>query len=523
MQFDCIIQNARIVDGGGRRLPFQGDVAVQGDRIAAVGTLEGAQAERVVDAQGSVVSPGFIDVHVHSEIALLGMGASRTRDQDQFAGVRQGVTTNLMSPDGFSWAGLSPWDAREMWRYTQFVYGPADVSLDWPSVQHYLALFEGRTPVNIYPQAPHGAVRLGAVGWAPRPAKSEQLEAMRCAVRQWMDAGASGICLGLDYQPGANASLHELVTLAKAVADQGGVYAAHTRNQALGRVGAWQETMEVARQAQVPVHISHERVDRDAERLLAQVDREGLDLTFDTYLYPAGMTHLALMLPLKVQAGSLDEMLGRMRDPRMREASIAHLRTKLGAVGDQIIGYTASGRFVGMTLAQAAQSTGQTWAEFVYDLVLDEEGQECSTVPWLITGSERTEALRRTALHPRAMIASDGIYGIPQPHPRGHGCFVHILRRYVRELGLLSLQEAVYKMSGLPAQRFGLADRGRVAAGKAADLVVFDPAIVADRSTWEEPRLAPVGVEWVMVNGEWVIESGVPTGKLPGRVLHRSI
>jgi N-acyl-D-amino-acid deacylase len=269
------------------------------------------------------------------------------------------------------------------------------------------------------------------------------------------------------------------------------------------------------------VHISHERVDHGVERLLDQVERERLDLTFESYLYPAGMTHLALYLPLEVQAGSLDDMLERMRDPRVREPSVAHLRARLGSVGDQIVGYTGSGRYVGMTLAEAAQRTGQALAEFVYDLILDEDGLECFIVPWQIVEQEQEDVLRRTALHPRALIASDGIYGIPHPHPRGHGCFAHVFRRYVRELGLLSLQEAIYKMSGFPAHRFGLADRGQIAVGRAADLVILNPDTVADRSTWREPRLPPVGVDEVMVNGTWVIRGGVPTGKLPGRVLHR--
>ena len=522
MHFDCIIRNGQVVDGSGTRPPFRGDVAVQGDRIAAVGDLAGAQATTTVDAKNRVISPGFVDVHVHSEIALLGLGNEQTRHRDRLAGVRQGITTNLMSPDGFGWAALPPQAAGEMWRYTQFVYAEAGLSPDWPNVQDYLALFGGRTPINVCPQVPHGSVRLQAVGWSPRQATPRELEVMARGVRRWLDAGAGAICLGLDYQPGANADLNELVTLAQVVAELGGIYAAHTRNQVLGRAGAWRETISVARQARIPVHISHERVDRETAPLLDQVDREQIDLSFESYLYPAGMTHLALYLPLDVQVGSLDDMLARMRDPQVRARSIAHLRSRLGTVGDQIVGYTGSGRYVGMTLAQAAQSAGQPWAEFVYDLILAEQGIECSIVPWAITGEEREQALQQTAQHPRSMIASDGIYGVPHPHPRGHGCFARVLRRYVRELGLLSLEQALYKMSGFPAQRFGLADRGRIAVGKAADLVLFDPQTVADRSTWQAPRRPPVGVEWVMVNGEWVIQQGRPTGKLPGRVLRKS-
>jgi N-acyl-D-aspartate/D-glutamate deacylase len=515
MQFDCLIQGGTIVDGSGYRAPYPGDIGIVGDRIVAVGDLDGAQAARVIDAHDRVVSPGFIDVHVHSEISLLG-------GQDQMAGVRQGITTNLMSPDGFGWAPLRAQDAREMWRYTQFIYGSADLSLDWPSVEDYLDLFVGRIPANVYPQVPHGTVRLRAMGWTPRPAIDEEQQVMIHATREWMDAGAGALSLGLDYQPGANARLRELVTLARTVASYGGVYAAHIRSQLLGTVGAWQESIEISRQTGVPVHISHARVDAEVERLLDQVEREDINLTFESYLYPAGMTHLALYLPIDVQAGSLDNMLERMSDPRIRQRCLDHLRGKLGAVGDQIVGYTGSGRYVGMTLSEAAQSAGLPWTEFVYDLIVDEAGMETFTVPWLITGTEREQTLRRTAVHPRMMIASDGVYGIPHPHPRGYGCFVHVLRRFVRELKLLSLEQAIYKMSGFPAQRFGLKDRGQIVNGNAADLVVFDPQTIADRSTWQEPRRTPVGVEWVIVNGELAIESGTPTGNMPGRLLRRS-
>jgi N-acyl-D-amino-acid deacylase len=522
MRFETIIRSATIVDGTGARAPYAGDVAICGDRIAAVGNLDGAQAATAIEARGRVIAPGFVDVHVHSEIALLGSANSQKYSEDQLAGVRQGVTTNLMSPDGFGWAPLSPQAARAMWRYTQFAYGEAELSLNWPTVQDYLATFEGRTPANVYPQVPHGAVRLRTMGWKAGPANDKELLAMSRTVREWIAAGAGAISLGLDYQPGANANLHELVSLARIAGEEGAIYAAHQRSQTLGRVGAWQETMALARQAEIPVHISHERVDDQTEKLLDQADREALDLTFECYLYPAGMTHLAYFLPPEVQRGSLDEMLQRMQDPRVRHASLSHLSRKLGPVGNQTIGYTNSGRYVGQTLAQAAQSASKSWAEFVYDLVLDEEGIECAIVPWQNRGSERIEILRHTAVHPRALIASDGIYGIPHPHPRGHGCFAHVLRQYVHELGLLSLQEAVYKMSGLPAQRFGLRDRGAIAVGKAADLVLFDPDTVTDRATWREPRLPPDGIDWVFVNGETVLQDGTPTGRQPGRVLHRS-
>ncbi|MBI1925666.1 D-aminoacylase [Candidatus Poribacteria bacterium] len=514
MQFDYIIQGGTVIDGTGSQAPFQADVGIAGARIAAIGNLDSAQANRVIDVHGRVVSPGFIDVHVHSEIALLG-------GRDQMASVRQGVTTHLTAPDGFGWAPLPPEQAKQMWDYTRFAYGDADLSLDWPTVEAYLSIFPGRIPVNLYPQVPHCAVRLKAMGWDARPATDEERKVMEGLVREWMEAGAGVLCLGLDYQPSANADLRELVSLSKVAASYGGLYAAHIRYQMLGRKRAWEETIEIARQAEIPVHISHERVDAEIADVLDRVEREGIDLTFESYLYPAGMTHLAMMLPMEFQAGSLAEMLAQLERPQTREKSLPHLREKLGR-GDQIIGYTRSGQFIGMTLAEAAGREGKSCEEFAYDLAIEEEGIETLIFPWQTSPEENEVTLNQTAVHPRMMIASDGIYNIPHPHPRSYGCFVQVLRRFVRERRLLSLQGAIYKMSGFPAQRFGLKDRGRIAEGLAADVVVFDPATVADRSTWQEPVQGAVGVEWVLVNGVPVIEKGNPTGELPGRVLRHS-
>ena len=508
------------MDGTGSHYASVADVVVVGDRIAAVGPWvaerdAGPDTQMVIDARGKVVAPGFIDVHVHSEIALLG-------GRDQLAGVRQGVTTNLLSPDGFGWAPLPYPRGREMWAYTQFAYGLTELAPNWPTVRQYLDMFPGNTPANIYPQVPHGAVRLRALGWECRKATASERDCMVDAVDEWVDAGAGALSIGLDYQPGIHADMDELVTLAKAVGACRGIVAAHMRNQMLGRTAAMAEMVDVARRAEVPVHISHERVDGETNELFEQIGRDGTDLTFDSYLYPAGMTHLALWLPPEVQAGSLGDMLERMRDRRVRECSLPHLSERLGVAGDQIIGYTASGRFIGLRLAQAAGTEHKSLADFAYDLILSEGGLEACTMPWLASELQKEAILRQTATCPRMLVASDGIYNIPHPHPRAYGCFAQILGKYVRELGLLSLEEAVYKMSGFPARRFGLGDRGQIAEGMAADLVVFDPEIVAARSTWDRPLASASGIEWVIVNGQPVIARGVPTGRLPGRVLRRS-
>jgi len=515
MQFDYIINGGTIVDGTGSRDPFPADVGVIRDEIAAIGKLDSAQAKHTINARGQVVSPGFIDVHIHGEIALLG-------GRDQMGSVRQGVTTQLSAPDGFGWAPLSPERARELWHYTQFAYGDATLSLDWSTVEDYLNIFHGRIPANLYPQVPHCAIRLEAMGWDNRPATDTELDRMIETTREWLEAGAACLCLGLDYQPSANADLRELVKLSKLAASYGAIYAAHIRYRKVGRKKAWEETFELARQSGIPVHISHEQVDAESAELLEQVDREGIDLTFESYLYTAGMTHLTMLLPLEFQVGSMEQRLEVLRRPETREKSLPHLRDSLGEHGNQIVGYTGSGRFVGMTLAQAAECERKSWEDFAYDLMIDDNGIETFVFPWQTPPEAHEATLNQTAVNPRMMIASDGVYNIPHPHPRGYGCFVQFLARYVRERKLVSLQEAVYKMSGFPAERFGIKDRGRIVEGLAADLVVFNPETVTDCATWDHPVQPATGVDWVLVNGVPVVEEGKLTEVLPGHVLRHS-
>lgn len=514
MQFDYIIQGGEVIDGSGKKPRFRADVGVRGDNVAAIGALEASQAGRVISAEGRIVCPGFIDVHVHSENTLLG-------GRDQMVGLRQGITTQLLAPDGFGWVGLPPQQAQELWQYTQFAYGEPQYPVNWPTISSYLDLFPGRSPANVYPQVPHCAVRLAAMDWAVRPATPDERKAMERSTHEWMEAGAGCLCLGLDYQPSANASFEELVTLCKVAASYGGIYAAHLRYQILGREAAWNEIIDLSKAAGIPVHVSHERVDDVTGPILDRVDREDVDLTFESYLYPAGMTHITMQLPMWVQNGSPQEVLDRMREPETREKSLEYLRTKAGLSGNQIVGYTKSGRYAGMTLGEAARSVGKSNEEFAYDLVLEEDGIQAFVMLWQTPAEENARTLDRTARHPRMMVASDGIYDAPHPHPRSYGCFAQYLGHFSREKGLVTYEEAVYKMSGFPAERYGLKDRGRLAEGYPADLVVFDPETVSDRSTFQSPLQPAVGVEWVFVNGETVIAEGEPTDRRPGRVLRR--
>jgi N-acyl-D-amino-acid deacylase len=514
MAFDCIVRNGEVIDGSGKTPRYQADVGINGGLVSAIGDLSKAESAQQIDATNRIVCPGFIDVHVHSENTLLG-------GRDQMASLHQGVTTHLLAPDGFGWAGIPDKEARELWHYTQFAYGEPVEKISWPTIESYLSLFPGRSPANVYPQVPHCAVRVNAMGWAPRPATPDELKVMEDGTRAWMEAGAGCLCLGLDYQPSANASFEELVALCKVAAEYDGIYAAHLRYQILGREGAWDEIIELQKAADIPVHVSHERVDELSGAALSRSEEENVDITFESYLYPAGMTHITMQLPMWVQMGSPDEVLDRMRLPDTKERSLAFLKERGGIADYQIIGYTPSGNYAGMRLGEAARGVDKSNEEFAYDLVLEENGIQAFVVLWPPNEEENVRTLNRTAQHPKMMLASDGIYDAQHPHPRGFGCFAQFLGRFVRERKLLSLEEAIYKMSGFPAERYRLPERGRLAEGKPADVVVFDPDTVSDRSTFETPLETADGVSWVIVNGEPVIAEGTPTANRPGQVLSR--
>ena len=513
MAFDVVIRGGEVIDGTGKTDRYRADVGIQDGRVEGIGDLSDAETARTIDAGGHVVCPGFIDVHVHSENSLLG-------GRDQMGGLRQGVTTHLLAPDGFGWAGLSPEEALPLWHYTQFAYSEPLEPVNWPTIDSYLDLFPGRSPANVYPQVPHCAVRVKAMGWDPSPPTPDQLKIMEAETRAWMEAGAGCLCLGLDYQPSANAPFEELVALCNVALEYDGIYAAHLRYQILGRERAWQEIIDLHRTSGIPVHVSHERVDDMTGPILDQAVKDGVDITFESYLYPAGMTHITMQLPMWVQTGSPDEVLERMRQPDTRRKALEYLKST-NLADRQYIGYTRSGRYAGMTLGEAARSVGKSNEEFAYDLVLDEDGIQAFVMFWPVPEAEVDAVLNRTAPHPLMMVASDGVYDCTHPHPRGMGCFAQMLRKFVRERGLLSLEEAVYKMSGFPAERYRLKDRGVLREGAPADVVVFDPQTVADRATFEAPIQAPDGIPHVFVNGIPVIENHEPTAHRPGQVLSR--
>ena len=516
MDLDLLIHGGTVVDGTGAPA-YRADVGVKGGRIVALGDLAEAAAASRIDATDRAVSPGFIDAHIHSETALRG-------NKDQLGSSYQGVTTHLTSPDGFGWAPLPPIDAQQLWRGTSFAEGNPGFRPAWHTVEEYLAGFEGSVPVNVVPVAPHQAIRFAVLGWDPKEPDAAELERMRDVLRQWLDAGAVGLNTGLDYPPAAHSTTRELIELAKVVAQHGGVYASHMRYQGLGRPDALREAAEIGRSAGVPVNVSHETIDDDTEPIHAEA-RADVDFAFDWYVYPAGSSTLLVNMPPEDQVGGIDGVMARLRDPatRARFARLAeeYLVAAYASGAREYFSDTTSGDHIGRSIREIAEQRGRPLGETAIDL-LEEEAPDVLLVFKRGMSDEQFEALaRRTITQPGYTVASDGIYHGVLPHPRGYGTFTRFLRLWVREKGVLSLEDAIRRMTGGVADRYGIKDRGRVAEGLAADLVVFDPATVSDHATWEQPRERPTGVDAVLVNGRVVIQGGRPTGELPGRVVRR--
>ena len=513
MDFDILIAGGDVVDGSGSRRSRL-DVGIVDGLIAAVDRIEGGSAQRVIDAQGHIVAPGFIDVHVHSELARLG-------GVDQFAGVLDGVTTELMSPDGFSWAPLDPNRLHEVKDYLQVFYGDPDIGWDWTTVGGYLAIFANRIPNNLVPQAPHLAIKAGAMGWGSEPPSLEQMAAMKRSLVEWLDAGAVGMAAGLEYQPGALSELDELTELCRVVAAAGGVYAPHQRGYWSRLQRGCGETFQIGRDSGVKVHISHLAVDDTAARLLQEAEASDVDATFDMYPYSAACTHLLMMLPEWAQAGGYAASMHQLTDPPQRERLREETAVRIAERGPIMLSSVEGGEELeGRVLADLALEAGQADVDFLLHLLARHAGRALAVYHWP-DSIDGEGIIRRTLAHPLYIGSTDGIYMGTRPHRRGFGAFARIAGEFVRG-GALTLEQAVRKVSGFPAERFSLGDRGLLVTGRAADVTVFNPDSLADKSDWGNGRVSPSGISHVIVNGQVVVDSGVPTGRLPGRIVGRS-
>lgn len=527
--FDLILRNGTIIDGTGAPARPAG-VGVTGDRIAALGDLAGREAREVLDVSGHFVTPGFIDLHAHSELTLLvdPRGASK---------VRQGVTTELSGQCGFSAAPLLGQARAEMPVFlNRFGLDP-----DWETMAEFLARLEaGGLGPNFTTLVGHATLRQAVMGGSDRRASLDERQAMARLLAQALEQGGLGLSSGLFYAPGSYADHDELAALAKGVAARGGLYASHVRNEAAGLEASLEEAIAVGRAAGVRVEISHLKLAGQAQwggaaNLLTRLDRvraEGLDLGWDQYPYPASATSLDSVVPPRFHAGGTAAMLARLQTPSVR----AEIRRELAAGGgrdwENVAGNAGWARIVlsfhptrpelaGRSLADLAAEQGVDPLDTALDLIV-ETGAQAAMVDFCMDEADVATILS----HPQTAVvtdaealAADGPLAEGVPHPRAYGTYPRVLGRYVREEGLLRWEEAIHKMTGLPASRLGLRERGTVREGAFADLVVLDPAQVIDTATFTQPHRYPEGIRQVLINGRFAVRDGQQTGALPGRVL----
>jgi N-acyl-D-amino-acid deacylase len=534
---ELVIRDADVVDGSGGP-SYRADVVVDGGRIvsivqeAAAAGCQRPKARRELDAAGLVLSPGFIDMHAHSDLELL-------RDPDHSAMAAQGVTLEVIGQDGLSYAPVDDRTLAEVRRAITGWNGSGDdIDFDWRTVGEYLdrldAGFDGQgIAVNAAYLIPQGTVRALAVGWEDREATPAELARMRQLVAEGMAQGAVGMSSGLTYTPGMYAKNAELTELCRVVASYDGYYCPHHRSYGAGALEAYEEMVALTREAGCSLHLAHATMNFGvnkgrAPELLSLLDKAleaGADITLDTYPYTPGCTTLVAMLPSWASEGGPEAILARLSDDATAER-IRHHMEVIGADGchgvpiewDTIeisgVSDPALGDFVGRTVRQSALAAGEApWVTARRLLLADRLG---STILQHVGHEENVRTIMRHRVHTGG---SDGILRGTKPHPRAYGTFPHYLGRYVRELGVLSLAECVAHLTSRPAARLRLPDRGLVREGHRADLVLFDPATVAAGSTFEEPRTLPTGIPHVLIDGRFVIEDGRRTDVLAGRAI----
>ncbi|HEX4602213.1 MAG TPA: D-aminoacylase [Gemmatimonadales bacterium] len=528
---DLVLTHGWIVDGTGNPR-YRGDLAIRGDRIAAVGFQGGAAARETVDVSGLVVAPGFIDMMGQSEINVL-------IDNRVLSKITQGVTTEVTG-EGNSVAPLTAAlaaddsDAMKKWHYRE----------DWRDLDGYFAALAQRgSTLNIATFVGATQVRLAVVGKANRAPTAPELAHMTALVDTLMAQGALGVWTALEYAPASYSTTDEIIALAKAARRHGGVYASHMRNEGSRIDGALDELFRIAREADIPAEISHLKVAGRRSwgrmpRVLARIDSaraSGLDVTADQYPYTAAATSLDATIPTWAESGGWDSLLARLRDPATRarlhremlrppDGSEGFYNEAGGGSGILITGvFQDSLRDLqGKRISQIAAARGRDPVETIFDLVLAEGGHRTDAVYFVMSEPDVQDALRTWWVAVNTDfggVAPDGPLGAQSAHPRAYGTFARILGRYARDARLFSLEFAVRKMTSLAAQRVGLADRGLLRAGMAADITVFDPASVADRATFEQPHQPSVGFAYIFVNGQKVLDHGQLTAARPGRGL----
>lgn len=520
LTFEVIIKNGRIIDGTGNPW-FNSCLCIRDGRVVEMKRRVKEEGMKVIDAAGMIVAPGFIDYHNHSDLTLLANPRAESY-------IHQGVTTVCIGNCGQSPAPISDEYREELEEYFAYHAHGIKVPMDWSTYGEYLTKLENTgLGLNVVPFVGHGTIRIAVMGFNKTSPTAEEMEKMKALVDQAFMDGVFSLSSGLDYVPNIYSDTQEIIELCKVAAKHSGVYTTHTRGSDLKAV---REAIEIGREAGVPVHVLHYQWSLATSLSVFEEARDkGLDITFDAYPYDGGCGSLDAQLQ-EFEGGWLFEGGVRIFFERIKKLKVREkLKRGLKEIDWNLLHVAVcrspeSKRYEGKSIMEVAKSKGVHPVDAYCDLILENEGVAMQVYRHQLIEEVTIRALK----HPAMVIGSDGWALAPHgdlfvgtPHPRCYGTYPRILGRYVREEGVLTLQEAVRKMTSFPAQRLGLTDRGLLREGSWADIVIFDPKKVGDKATYDHPHQYPKGIEYILVNGQVTLEKGEHTGALAGRVLRK--
>ena len=522
--YKYIIKNAKIIDGSGSPW-FRGDIAVKNTKIEKIGKINDENAEKIIDAEGSIVSPGFIDIHTHSDLTLLVNGRAESK-------IRQGVTTEVIGN-----CGSSPAPAYgEAYNELKEELEEYNLKADWKSYKEYLDhLKNSEIAVNVLPLVGHGALRKSVMAYDKRKPTNSELDEMKNLLKKAMEAGAKGFSSGLIYPPSSYADTEELIELAKIAASYGGIYTTHMRYEGEKLVEGVKEAIKIGEESGIAVQISHHKVTvkgswglvRGTLGMMEEARKRGVDVSCDVYPYPATSTGLDSLLPGWAHEGGAEKMFERLKNNVFKEEIIKFLEKNERPRGYENIMVTSIHReenksYEGKNIKEISEKMGISEEETIIKLLLEEEAK-VGMIRFAMCEADIKEVIS----HPLSMICSDasaradyGILAEGKPHPRAFGTFARVLGKYSREEGVISLEKAVHKMTGLSAWRMGIENKGLLKEGMDADITIFDEKEIRDKATFIDPLEYAVGIKKVMVNGELVIDEGKQNNKMAGRVLN---
>lgn len=535
MKFDLLIKNGRLIDGTGNPY-YHSDIGIKGDRIIQIGrNIDPASAKGLIDAKHMIVSPGFIDAHAHDDLYV---AVKPTADEK----ILQGVTCVINGNCGGSAGPIMNECNLDMKSSFHAMFGGGLLSsefLNYNTFGEYLEKLEQQKPgINIASLVGHGTIRMNVMEMNNSSPDNKQLEKMKVLIRQAMKDGAFGLSSGLAYAPGSYADTAELIALCEVVSEQGGIYTTHMRNESYNVIDAISESIQIGEQAKVRVQISHHKaMGKDnwgkttkTIELIEKAREKGIEITCDQYPYTAANTYLSAVLPPQYLSKGYDILSKKLSQTDFRENIRSIIENDKGCGWENFIRnagfenlYISSSpnhpEYVSRSLAEIAEEMSISGYDLVFDLIREEKNET-----FIIMFVMNENDMKQVMQSPFTMIGSDGIYGFGKgkSHPRMTGTFPRILGKYVREEKSLTMEDAIRKMTSLTAQTFNIKGKGLLKAGYDADIVVFDPAKIMDRSTFEEPDNPPEGIQYVLVNGCIAVKQGQVTGATTGKVLRHS-